>query len=65
MLQNKVAGLAGVYQLGRNLALLVESDVGLRDDVLVFFPGGQIIAVRLKFGGLLLGGAILLVDLPA
>ena len=41
--------------------------VGLGDDVLVFFPSGEIVAVRLEFGGLLLAPhvAVGLVDLPA
>ncbi len=65
VLQDEVAGLASVDQLGGNLALFVQADVGLRDDVLVFFPGREIIAVRLEFGGLLLGGFVGLIDLAA
>ena len=56
VLQDEVAGLAGVDQLGDDAALLVQLHVGLRDDVLVFFPGREIIAVRFELGGLLLGG---------
>ena len=54
VLQDEVAGLAGVHQLGRDLALFVQADVGLGDDVLVFFPGRKIVAVRLELDGLLL-----------
>ena len=55
MLQDEVAGLARVHQFVDDAAFLVQLDVGLRDDVLVFFPGRQIIAVRLEFDRLLLG----------
>src|SRR5207302_1745329 len=36
--QDEVAGLAGVNQVGDDAALVVQLDVGLRDDVAVFFP---------------------------
>ena len=40
--QDEVAGLAGVDQFGDDAALVVEFDVGLRDDVPVFLPRGEI-----------------------
>src|SRR6267143_1485687 len=46
-LEDEVAGLPAVDQLGGNLQALIERYVGLRDDVLVFFPSGKIEAVRL------------------
>jgi len=46
-LEDEVAGLTAVDQLGGNLQALIERYVGLRDDVLVFFPSGKIEAVRL------------------
>src|SRR5438552_839334 len=46
-LQHKVAGLAAINQFGCDLHAIVKRNVGLRDDVLVLFPGGQIEAVRL------------------
>ena len=52
-LQHEVAGLTRIAQFGHDAALLVQLHVGLRDDVLVFFPGRQILAVRLVFGRLL------------
>src|SRR5258708_238959 len=45
-LENEVAGLAAVDQLCGDLQPFVERYVGLRDDVLVFFPRGKIEAVR-------------------
>src|SRR6267143_3470262 len=45
-LEDEVAGLPAVDQLGGNLQALIERYVGLRDDVLVFFPSGKIEAVR-------------------
>ena len=54
MLQHEVAGLAGVDQLGSDAALLVQRHVGLRDDVLVFFPRRKIVAMGFEFGVLLL-----------
>src|SRR5713226_2841159 len=45
-LQHKVAGVAALDQLGGDLQALIERHVGLRDDVLVFFPSGKIEAVR-------------------
>src|SRR6267378_4056010 len=45
-LEDEVAGLTAVDQLGGNLQALIERYVGLRDDVLVFFPSGKIEAVR-------------------
>src|SRR5467141_349018 len=46
-LEDEVAGLTAVDQLGGDLQALIERYVGLRDDVLVFFPSGKIEAVRL------------------
>src|SRR5205814_8840276 len=46
ILQNEVAGLTAVDEFGGDAALVVERDVGLSDDVLVFFPSGKIEAVR-------------------
>src|SRR6266404_6144777 len=46
-LEDEVAGLTAVDQLGGNLQALVKRYVGLRDDVLVFFPSGKVEAVRL------------------
>ena len=45
MLEHEVAGLAAVDEFGGDAELLVERNVGLGDDVLVFFPSGQIEAV--------------------
>ena len=57
VLQHEVAGLTGVDQFGDDLAVVVELDVGLRDDVLVFFPRRQVVAVGFEFGRLLLAAA--------
>src|SRR5207249_4571263 len=46
-LQHEVAGLAAINQFGCDLHAIVKRNIGLRDDVLVLFPGGQIEAVRL------------------
>src|SRR6202521_5971455 len=46
-LENEVARLTAVDQLGGNLQAFIERDVGLCDDVFVFFPSGKIEAVRL------------------
>ena len=51
--QDEVAGLAGVDQFGDDAALVIELGVGLRDDVLVFFPSRQIEGERLAFDGTL------------
>ncbi len=45
--QHEVAGLAGVHQVADDAALVVEFDVGLRDDVPVFFPRREIERERL------------------
>ena len=50
VLEHEVAGLAGVDQLRRDLAFFVQADVGLGDDVLVFFPSRKVIAMRFDFG---------------
>ena len=55
VLQDEVAGLAGVDQIVDDVAVLVELHVRLGDDVLVFFPGRQVIAVGFELGRLLLG----------
>ena len=52
--EDEVAGLPRVDALGDELALLVELDVGLRDDVLVFFPRREVEAERLGLDALLL-----------
>src|SRR6266699_1379990 len=46
-LQNEVPGLPTVDQLRGDLQAVIERNVGLRHDVLVFFPGREIKAVRL------------------
>src|SRR5580704_3008835 len=46
-LQHEVAGLTAVDEFRGDLQTLIERDVGLRDDVLIFFPSGQVEAVRL------------------
>src|SRR5208283_1259474 len=46
MLQHEVAGLTAVDQFGGDAQLFVQGNVGLRDDVLVFFPSRQVEAVR-------------------
>ena len=46
-LQNEVAGLAAVDEIGGDAQLFVERGVGLRDHVAVFFPRRKIEAVRL------------------
>ena len=52
--QHEVAGLPGVDPLVYQVALVVESGVGLRDDVLVLLPGRQVERVRLAGGAPLL-----------
>ena len=56
--QDEVAGLTRVHAVGRELPVLVELDVGLRDDVLVLFPRRQVEAVRLELDALLLRPAV-------
>ena len=46
-LEHEVAGLTAVDEFGGDLQTFIERNVGLRDDVLVFFPSGQVEAVRL------------------
>src|SRR3984885_10082876 len=46
-LQHEVAGLTAVDEFRGDLQTLIERDVGLRDDVLIFFPSRQVEAVRL------------------
>ena len=48
VLQDEVAGLARVDQVVDDVAFLIEPDVGLSDDVLVFFPCRQVIASALR-----------------
>ena len=50
MLEHEVARLARVGQLGNDVALFVQLDVGLRDGPLVFFPSREILAMRLELG---------------
>ena len=47
LLQHEVAGLAAIDQFGGDLAAIVQRNVGLSDDVAVFFPSREIEAVRL------------------
>ena len=56
--QHEVAGLAGIGKIGHDAALLIELYVGLGHDPLIFFPGGQILAVSFEFGRLLFGGEL-------
>ena len=56
--EDEVAGLPRVDALGYEPALLVELDVGLRDDVLVLFPRGEVEAERLGLDALLLRPAV-------
>ena len=67
VLQHEVAGLPGVDQFGNDVALFVQLNVGLRDEVLVFFPRRQIVAMGFELDRLLLGAqlAIGLVDFGA
>jgi len=51
--QHEVAGLAGIDQLGHNLALVVELHVGLRNGVPVLFPRGKIEGERIDLRRLL------------
>src|SRR6266851_4050777 len=46
-LEHEVSGLAAVDEFGGNLQALVKRDIGLRNHVLIFFPCGQVEAVRL------------------
>src|SRR5216684_4217636 len=46
-LEHEVAGLPAVDQLGGDFQAVIERNVGLRDDVFVFFPSREIEAVRL------------------
>ena len=61
VLQDEVAGLARVDQIRHDPALLVQLDVGLRDDPLVFFPRREVLAVGFVLGRLLLGADLRLV----
>src|SRR5215471_6663432 len=47
--QDEVAGLARVHALLDELSVAVDFRVRLRDDVLVFLPGGEVERVRLDF----------------
>ena len=62
-LQYEVAGLPGVYQFVGNAALFVHRNVGLRNDVLIFFPGGKVKRVRFVFHQLPFSPLQLFVDL--
>jgi len=53
MHQHEVTGLAGVDQLGDDLAFVVEFHVGLRDGVTILFPCGKIEREGLNRGRLL------------
>ena len=52
----EVARLTRVHTVLHEAALLVDRRVGLRDDVPVLFPRGQVVRVRLGLGRLLLAG---------
>ena len=66
-LEHEVAGLARVAEFGHDAALFVQPHVGLGDGVLVFLPGGKILAVGFVLGRLLLGAelAVGFLGLPA
>src|SRR5262249_13477727 len=51
--QDEVAGFAGIDEVTDDAAFVIKFDVGLRDDVTVFFPSGKIERVRLVVGRLL------------
>ena len=51
--QHEVAGLASVDQFRNNAALVIDLGIGLRDDVTVFLPRGQIERERLEVDELL------------
>src|SRR5581483_3478706 len=55
MFQDEVAGLTSVDQVFDDAAVVIDGNVCLSDDVLVFFPSGEIVGVRFKLGLLLLG----------
>ena len=57
--QDEVARLARVDALLRQLAVVVDRGVGLRDDVLVLFPRRQVEGVGLELDALLLRPAVL------
>ena len=52
--ENEVAGLAGVDEFRSDAEVFVQFDVGLRDDVTIFFPRGEIEGEGLEFDDLLL-----------
>ena len=47
MFEHEVSRLASVDQLVHDASLLVHRDVGLRDDVLIFLPGGEVEGIGL------------------
>ena len=55
MLQNEVAGLPSIHQDRRRCGRFVDGDVGLGDDVLVFFPSRQVVAMGFELGLLFVG----------
>ena len=57
-LQYKVARLARVGEIRYDPALFVQLHIGLRDDVLVLFPGREVFAMRFILGGLLFGAQV-------
>ncbi len=65
MLQDEVAGLTSVHQLVDDVALFVQRDVGLGDDVLVFFPRRQVVAMGFELDGLLLSAQVAVGLCPA
>src|ERR1017187_3216461 len=54
VLEHEIARLAGVAEVGDDAAGLVELPIGLGDGVLVFLPGGEILAMRFELGRLFL-----------
>ena len=56
--EDEVTGLAGIDTVRLDPHVLVQLDVGLGDDEVVFFPRRQVEAVRLELDALLLGAAI-------
>src|SRR5258706_1480530 len=48
LLQDEVSGLPAVHEFRGDAAAFVERSVGLRHDVAIFFPCGQVEAIRIK-----------------
>ena len=56
--EDEVAGATRVDAVLHEAAAVVERRVGLRDDVLILFPGGEVVRVRLELDALLLRTAV-------